>query len=134
MNDIELIEKYNNDVKVKFLELNISSESEEKSTKVIDCFYNDKYKDSLLSKEKNTRTSVDYDPTRQLHESIMNDILTIKDKNINTVLLRIHSPYDNAEDLYENMETSKIFIIDNLHHSMKVFLFDNIDSDFYQLI
>lgn len=134
MNDTELIEKYNDDVRVKFLGLSICPEAEEKNTKVIDCFYNDKFKDILLNKENKTHDNVDYEPTKQLHESIMNDILKIKDTSIKIVLLRIHSPYDNAQNLYENMETSKNFIIENLHHSMKVFLFDKIDSDFYQLI
>jgi len=134
MNDTELNEKYNDDVRAKFLGLNISPESEKKSTKVIDCFYNEKFKDILLNKENKTHSNVDYEPTRQLHESIMSDILKIKDTSINTVLLRIHSPYDNAQDLYNNMETSKMFIIENLHHSMKVFLFDDIDGNFYKFI
>ena len=134
MTDTELIEKYHDKVKEKFLGLSILSEADEDNTKVLDCFYNSEFKDILLNKKNKTLGNADIEPTRQLHKSIMNDILRIKDTSINTVLLRIHSPYNDAQDLYDNMETSKNFIIDNLNHSMKVFLFDDIDSDFYQLI
>lgn len=134
MNDSELIKKYNDDVRVKFLGMGICPDASQTNTKVIDCFYNDNFKEMLLNKENRQNTSVDVEPTRQLHESIMNETLKIKDENIKVLLLRIHSPYDNAQELYDNMDTSKAFIIDNLNHSMKVFLFDNIDSDFYQLI
>ena len=134
MTETEQIKKYNDEVKEKFLGLSICPEADEDNTKVLDCFYNSKFKDILLNKENKTLGNADIEPTRQLHESIMNDVLRIKDTNINTVLLRIHSPYNNAQDVYDNMETSKNFIIDNLNHSMKVFLFDNIDSGFYQLI
>ena len=134
MTDAELIEKYHDKVKKKFLGLGICPEANEDNTKVLDCFYNSEYKDILLNKENTTLWYTDFEPTRQLHKSIMNDVLSIKDTSINTVLLRIHSPYNDAQDVYENMETSKRYIIDNLNHSMKVFLFDDIDSDFYQLI
>lgn len=65
----------------------------------------------------------------------MNDILKIKDENITTILIRIHSPYDDAKYLSNNIdETSKNLIVSHMNHSMNIFLFDNIDSDFYKLI
>ena len=134
MNTEELIKKYNNGVKEKFLALDISSNANSKNTKVIDCFYNKRYKDDSLKETCDSNMIVDNEQTKQLEDSICNEILKIKDTDIEILLLRIHSPYDSANKIYGNMDIIKIYIEENMNHQIKVFLFDDIDSGFFKFI
>lgn len=122
--------EYNDKVKVKFLELNICSNANNENTKVVDCFINERDKQNYNTED----TKYYNDPTNQLEESIRDEILKIKDKNINILLLRIHSLFDSADKIYNNMDIRKRYIKEYMNHSIKVFLFDNIESDFYNLI
>jgi len=122
--------EYNDKVKVKFLELNIYSNANNENTKVIDCFINKNDKQNY-----NTEDTTYYNnPTKQLEDSIRDEILKVKDENIKVLLLRIHSLFDSADKIYNNMDIRKRYIKEHMNHSIKVFLFDNIEDDFYSLI
>ncbi|MGB6330034.1 MAG: hypothetical protein WBF48_14015 [Halarcobacter sp.] len=125
MNKEELNKEYNGKVKLKFLESKINSNANNENTKVIDCFINEKDKEG---------TTYYCEPTKQLQDSICDAILKIKDKNIKVLLLRLHTPFNKAEEVYNNMDIRKRYINEHKAHSINVYLFDNIESDFYSLI
>ena len=134
MNIGKSMKKYHNDVKEKFLALDILSNANSKNTKVINCFYSKTYKDDLLNKIFDSNIIVDNEPTKQIEDSIRDEILKIGDTDIEILLLRIHSPFDSANKIYDNMDIRKRYIKENMNHQIKVFLFDDIDSGFFKFI
>lgn len=122
--------KYNDKVKVKFLELNTYPTVSHENIEVVDCFINQ------ADKENHDKGNYQYyyEPTKQLEDSIRDEVLKIKDKKIQILLLRIHSLFDNASNMHNNMDIRKKYIEEHMHHSIKVYLFDNIETSFYRLI
>jgi len=135
--------EYNDKVKIKFLESNISSNANKENIKVLDCFYSEEDKKALSEKIETTPPVIDDAPSEKLLDSIRKEILNIKNENIEILLLRIHSPYDKANKMFSNMNTQKRDkIIDAkkrgikefMNHSMKIFLFNSIDDEFHSFI